>query len=96
MNSPDAKKGGAGIMLFTIILEFIVAVGLAILIYRTAPTGGWISGLKIGALTGFCFSGIAVWISFMYQMKPKSLIAVDVGYHVVGQIIAAIIICMWS
>ncbi len=96
MNSPEAKKGGAGIMLMTIVLEFITCLGLAVLAYRLAATGGVISGIKMGLLTGGCFAAIAVWISFMYQMKPKSMLAVDGGYHILGHVISAIIICVWT
>ena len=96
MNSPRAKKGGAGIMLMTIILEFVTAVGIAILANRIGATGGIISGVKLGLLTGLCFASVAVWISFMYQMKPGALLAVDGGYHILGHIICAVIIFAWG
>ena len=95
MNNPDAKKGAGGIMFFTLVLEFIACLGLAILVNRMVLTGGVLSGIKLGLLTGVCFAAVAVWISYMYQMKPIALSWVDAGYHVVGNIIAAIIICIW-
>jgi len=95
MNNPDAKKGAGGIMFFTLLLEFVTCVGLAILVTRLSLNGGVLSGIKLGLMTGVCFSAVAVTISFMYQMKPKSLWFVDSGYHIVGQIVAAIIICIW-
>ena len=95
MNNPDAKKGAGGIMFLTLLLEFVACVGLAILAYRMQLTGGVLSGAKLGLMTGVCFSAIAVTISYMYQMKPKSLSVIDSGYHIVGQMIAACIICIW-
>ena len=47
MNNPDAKKGVGGIMAFTFILEFVVSIGLAILVYRLGLST-WMSGVKLG------------------------------------------------
>jgi len=95
MSNPNAKKGVGGIMAFTFILEFLVTVGLAILIYRIGLSG-LLSGVKLGLFTGILFSGIGITISYLYQMKPTSLSMIDGGYHTVGQIIAAVILCMWQ
>lgn len=92
MNSPEAKKGGAGLMLMTFVLEFVTALGIAILANRIGATGGIISGIKLGLLTGTAFAAIAVWISFMYQMKSKQMMAIDGGYHILGHIICGVII----
>jgi len=96
MNSPAAKKGGAGIMLATMVLEFVTAIGIAILAYRLYLVGNLMSGVKLGLLTGVCFATVAIWISFMYQMKPKSLMAVDAGYHILGHVICGVVICAWT
>jgi hypothetical protein len=95
MNSPEAKKGGGMLMIMTLVLEFVTVVGLAILAYRQFLVGDMINGVKLGLLTGVCFAAIAVWISFMYQMKPKSMMAVDGGYHILGHVISGAIICAW-
>jgi hypothetical protein len=94
MSRPDAKKGAGGIMAVTFVLEFITCIGLAILASRLMLSGA-LSGIKLGAFTGICFSAISICISYMYQMKPKSLHAIDSGYHIVGNIIAATILCVW-
>jgi hypothetical protein len=52
------------------------------------------SGLKLGLLTGICFSATTICISYLYQMKPKSLSMIDGGYHIAGQAIAGIILCI--
>jgi len=95
MNRPDAKKGVAGVMVFTFILLFVTCTGLALIVYRTTPTDGVMSGLKLGALTGICFSAIGICMSYLYQGKPKVLSVIDAGYHVIGNIIAAVILCIW-
>jgi hypothetical protein len=93
-NQPGAKKGAGGIMAMTFLLEAVTCIALGILVYRLALSGV-MSGIKLGLLTGVCFSAISICISFMYQMKPKSLILVDCSYHIVGNIIAAVILCIW-
>lgn len=95
MNRPDAKKGVGGVMLITFLLEFIICIALAILVYRMMLTGGIMSGIKLGIFTGVCFSAIVICISYLYQGKPKILTLIDGGYHVVGNIVAAVILCLW-
>jgi hypothetical protein len=95
MNDPNAKKGAGGIMVFTFLLEFIICIGLAILISRMGLIGGVMSGLKLGLFTGVFFSAIVISISYLYQMKPKTLHIIDGGYHIAGQVAASIILCLW-
>ena len=92
MNSEKAKKGGAGLMLVTVVLEFVTCVALAVIASRINATGGIISGVKLGLVTGVAFAAIAVWISYMYQMRSTALLMIDGFYHIVGHIIAAAII----
>jgi hypothetical protein len=95
MNNPDAKKGVAGVMVIAFVLFFIVTLGLAILIGRIDPMGGVMSGAKIGLLTGFCFSAMVLSITYLYTMKPFGLHLIDGLFHIVGQVIAAVILCAW-
>lgn len=96
MHRPDAKKGVGGVMAVTFILEFIICIGLAILVYRLMLTDGVMSGIKLGLLTGICFSAIVISISYLYQGRPKSLSLIDGGYHVAGNILGAVILCSWQ
>jgi Protein of unknown function (DUF1761) len=94
MSRPDAKKGAGGIMVFTFLLEFVTCIGLAILVNRLMITGVT-SGIKWGLFTGVCFSAIGICISYLYQKKPTVLHLIDGGYHILGNIIAATILCIW-
>ena len=95
MNDPDAKKGVAGIMITTFVLILLICFGLALLIERMQMTEA-ISGFRLGARTGLLFSALAISITYLYLKKPLALHLIDGLYHVVGQIIAAIIICIWQ
>jgi hypothetical protein len=55
-----------------------------------------ISGIKLGLFTGICFGSTAISITFLYIKKPLAIHFIDNLYHVVGQIIAAIILCVWK
>jgi hypothetical protein len=96
MNDPNGKKGVGGIMATSFILMLLATIGLAILIARIHPNGGVVSGLKIGALTGICFSATAISITYLYVKKHPALHAIDGLYHIVGQMIAAVILCAWA
>lgn len=95
MNNPDAKKGAGGVMAVSFVLFFLVTLGLELLIRRIDPVGGWRSGVKIGAFTGFFFSALSISITYLYLQKHKVLHAIEGLYHIVGQIIAAVILCVW-
>ena len=96
MNAPDVKKGVGGIMFGSFILMLIATIGLAILVERLPLMGGVMSGLKLGLVTGLLFSATAISITYLYIKKPLGLHFIDGLYHVVGQIVAAIILCIWK
>ena len=95
MNDPDLKKGTSAIMFFSFLLMLLATVGLAILVERLQLVGGVLSGIKLGLFTSIFFSVTAVSITYLYIKKPFGLHMIDGLYHVVGQIIAAIILCVW-
>ena len=91
---PDATKGAAGIMLGSLVLMFITVLALAIL-RAYLHKEGWMSGLKIGLLTGICFGATAISVSYLYEKRPTGLHLINNGYTVVGHVIAAIFLCSW-
>lgn len=95
MNAPDAKKGVALIMFGSFVWMLIAVTGLAIIVYRLNLTEV-LSGVKWGLLTGICFSAAAISITYLYTKKPLGLHLIDGLYHVIGQIIAAVILCVWK
>lgn len=94
MANPDAKKGAATIMVISFLMMFVCAFGLALIITRL-DVSGWLSGLKIGIITGICFSATAIHISYMYEKRPLGLHLINGLYNVAGNVIAAIIISCW-
>lgn len=94
MNDPEAKKGAATIMFFSFIIMFLTTIGLAVLVYRLELEEA-MSGIKLGLFTGLLFSAAAISISYLYVKKPLGLHLIDGLYHVLGQVIAAVILCIW-
>ena len=95
MNNPEGKKGVGIIMFTSFIWTFITVTALAVLISKISLDGGILSAVKIGLLTGVCFSAIAISTTYLYLKKPLALHLIDGGYHIAGQIVAAIILGVW-
>ena len=95
MSNTDAKKGMGGVMAFTFLLVAITCVGLGILVHRLMLESA-LSGAKLGLVTGICFASTSICISYLYQSKPRVLWLIDGGYHLIGNIVAAVILSLWS
>jgi hypothetical protein len=100
VNAPDAKKGMGMMFGGSFVLMFIQCLALAVIAERLGirggQWGGWMSGVKLGFMTGACFSSASVGINYLYEKKPLALWLINAGYAVVGNIIAGIIICSWQ
>jgi Protein of unknown function (DUF1761) len=95
MNNPDGRKGLGAIMTGSFIWTFIIVSGLAVIAHKLDLTGAQ-EGVKLGLLTGICFSAAALSISYLYVKKPVGLHLIDSFYHIIGQVIAAVILCIWK
>ncbi len=94
INQPNARQGMVVIMTVSFIWMFIISAALAVLVGRLGMTEA-LSGAKLGLFTGLCFSAASVSINHLYLKKPMGLHMIDGMYHVVGQIIVAVILCTW-
>ena len=96
-NDPNAKKGVGLMFGGSLVMFFVQCLALAILAERLGLHGaGWMSGLKLGGLTGCCFCAAAIGVNYFYEKKPLSLFLINGGYAICGNIIAGIIICSWN
>jgi hypothetical protein len=96
MNDPEGKKGVGIIMFTSFVWTFITVTALAVLISKMSIEGGILSAVKMGLTTGVCFSALAISTTYLYLKKPFGLHLIDGGYHVAGQIVAAIILVLWK
>ena len=95
MSNPDLKKGMGKMMASTFILIFIVCFALSLLIHMIGFEDNFLYGIKLGLLTGFAFATTAVSITYVYESKPSNLYLINNGYHVIGHVLAAIILVLW-
>lgn len=82
-------------MIGSFVLMFLTALALAVLQSKLQLTGGWLSGLKLGTLTGLFFGATSISISYLYEKRNNGLYLINGGYTLGGNIIAAIIIYSW-
>ena len=94
-SNPDAKKGMGILMLMSFIWMFITSLGIAIIRERVGDISGWMGGVKLGALTGIFFGAASLSISYLYEKRPMGLYWINGGYTLLGNIIAAVIVCSW-
>ena len=93
-SDPNASKGMAGIMVASFVTILVASTGLAILV-AYLHLSGFSQGFKLGALTGICFGITSISNSYLYEKRPLGLHFINGGYTLVGNIIAAVIICVW-
>jgi hypothetical protein len=94
MNDPDGKKGVGAIMFASFIMMFVTSVAIGFIAYRVGMWG-WMSGVKLGALTGICFACTSMAINMLYEKKPLGLFFINGGYQVLGNIIVGVVVTMW-
>ncbi len=92
-SNPDATKGMAAIMTASFVMMLLTCFGLSILKTRL-DLHVWQSGVKLGLVTGLLFGVAAISISYLYEKRPTALHFINGGYTLLGNIIAAIIICV--
>lgn len=95
-NDPDAKKGMGVMFGGSLVMMVLTATGLSILVHRMDITACWMSGVKLGAITGILFGATAISISYLYEKRPWGLYLINGLYTILGNIIAAIIVCCWQ
>lgn len=94
MEDPNLKKGVAATMFASFIMMFISSVALALLA-EYFNLKGWMHGVKLGLLVGVCFACTSMAINMLYEKKPIGLFFINGGYQLLGNIIAAVVICSW-
>lgn len=81
VNEPDAKKGVGLLFGGSFIMMFIQSLAIAIIAERPDIRGaGWMSGLKLGVLTGCCFCSTTIAVNYFYEKKPLGLFIINAGY----------------
>lgn len=95
MDDPDAKKGMPMMFIGSFVLMFLTSTGLGLL-SSLLYIPDVMHAVKLGFLVGVCFCFTACGIGYLYTRKPMALYAIDGGYHILGIVIAAVVIKLLS
>jgi len=81
--------------LITFALNLLIAYSLAqICIWRNADTAG--RGASVGVLLWIGFVGPITYTTYMYEMRPKELFAINEFYPLAGMVLMGAIIGAWK
>lgn len=81
--------------LWALVAAFLASYGIA-RVCDWSGANGADDGALVGLLAGVCFVLPVVIITDVFEHRPKSLSLINLFYHVVGLIIAGIIIGAWQ
>lgn len=77
------------------VLNVLIAYSLAqICIWRNANTAG--RGASVGVLLWIGFVGPITYTTYMYEMRPKELFAINEFYPLAGMVLMGTIIGAWT
>jgi len=79
----------------TFVLNLLIAYALAqICIWRNANTAG--RGASVGVLLWIGFIGPITYTTYMYEMRPKELFAINQFYPLAGLVLMGAIVGAWT
>jgi hypothetical protein len=79
----------------TFVLNLLIAYSLAqICVWRNANTAG--RGASVGVLLWIGFVGPITYTTYMYEMRPKELFAINEFFPLAGLVLMGAIIGAWS
>jgi hypothetical protein len=81
--------------LWGIITAFIASYGIARIMLWSGVTGIG-NGIKIALVVGICFVLTTMWVNDSFEKRPKGLTLINAFYHLVGFVVAGIIIGAWQ
>ncbi len=81
--------------IISFVLNLLIAYSLAqICIWRNANTAG--RGASVGVLLWIGFVGPITYTTYMYEMRPKELFAINEFYPLAGMVLMGAIIGAWT
>lgn len=90
VDDPNMKKGVAATMISSFLLMALSCIGLTIF-RQLIPMNNYQDAFHLSVLLGICFSTPAISIGYLYNKKPLGLYFIDCGYHLLGLILAGIV-----
>jgi hypothetical protein len=95
--TPEKMQGASPVVPFIVsfLLELLIAYSLAQLcIWRNANTIG--RGASVGVLVWIGFVGPITLMTYMFEMRPKALFAINEFYPLAGLVVMGAILGAWK
>lgn len=81
--------------ILTFIFNLLVSFALSIFIMAFGISS-WQPALVLGLILGIFFTGTGMAISYVWESRSLKLSLIDIGYPILGIIIASIILALWK
>ena len=88
------KKMGVT-MVISLVMMIAICFVMALFVTHLVPAD-MMRGLKIALASSLGFMLLPTWIGQMYANTNRTVMLIDAGYHIVGFIVAAIILTSWT
>ena len=89
-----SKKEMVNKFIVTFILNYIVVLGVAFIIEGFKITGAG-DAILLGIIIGVFIAAATMVTCFIWESRPTKLVLLDIGYPILGIIIASLIITLW-
>ncbi|MCE3278123.1 MAG: hypothetical protein K0S44_314 [Bacteroidetes bacterium] len=89
------RSGSKIVFLYTFFALLVICFVTAFIIWMLG-TPNCVSAIKVGLFISVGYTTTVVAINNWYGQRPAKLTLIDAGYHVVGIVLAAIILTVWK
>jgi hypothetical protein len=92
--TPEQAQGPGALYAVSFGFQFLASLALA-LIAVAAGAESVADGIVLGLVVGIGFVLTSVGVTQMFSNAPGVLQAINIGYHLVGLVVAGIIVALW-
>lgn len=95
--SEEAKKKMGRNMVLSFIGFFLICFFMALVLHRLAYyQEDMVFSIKIALAAAIGFMALPMWIGQLYANTSFNVLIIDIAYHLVGFVVAAIILTAWA
>lgn len=92
---PSKAAPNPWIFIGTFVAYFLMAMVLA-MIAQGIGASSFADGVALGLFTGVVFVGSQAWVNASYEGRSMSLVVVNGGVGVIGHVVMAVIVTVWT
>jgi hypothetical protein len=92
--TPEQAQGPGALYAVSFVFQFLASLALALIAVATSAESV-ADGIVLGLVVGIGFVLTSVGVTQMFSNAPAVLQAINIGYHLVGLMVAGIIVAPW-